>query len=142
MSAQTACWNPSWSSAAWPVLLCLFDGDQITASRRRILAAGCSSAWRAPQAVGRPPFAAAVSSRAAGRWPAAGWVAGGAAGFLAASFPFVIGSPAGFTQQVLLPRPSATVAATGGGGLADLTGLPGITRCGHASSRRAVRWRR
>ncbi len=129
MSAQTVLLEPLLVSGCLAGLLCLFDGNQVTASRRRILAAGllfgvagATKLWAAL------PFAAAVLVT----WPSGPMarrrlVAGGAAGFLGCSLPFVIGSPAGFIQQVFVIQ-----AIRNGGGypaaerLADLTGLPGL----------------
>jgi alpha-1,2-mannosyltransferase len=128
-SAQTVLLEPPLVLFCLAGLLCLFDGDRITTSRRRLLAcgalfgvAGAIKLWAAL------PLLAAVCvawrSGPAARRRLAG---GAAAGFGGCTLPFIIGSPGGFFRQVFV-----TQAVRNGGGyppaerLADLTGLPGL----------------
>ena len=128
-SAQTVLLEPPLVFFCLAGLLCLFDGDRITTSRRRLLAcgvligaAGAIKLWAA-----LPLLAALCVAWRSGPAARGRLVAGGAAGFGACSLPFIIGSPGGFVRQVFV-----TQAIRNGGGyppvdrLADLTGLPGL----------------
>jgi len=128
-AAQTVLIEPLLVFFCLAGLLCLFDGDRITTSRRRLAAcglligvAGAVKLWAAL------PFLAAVAvawrSGPAARHRLA---AGGAAGFAGCSLPFFIGSPSGFVNQVFVTQ---TIRSSNGypplQRLADLTGLPGL----------------
>jgi alpha-1,2-mannosyltransferase len=128
-SAQTVLLEPPLVLFCLAGLLCLFDGDRITTSRRRLLAcgvlfgvAGAIKLWAAL------PLLAAICVAGRSGPAARRTLAGGAAaGFGGCTLPFIIGSPGGFFGQVFV-----TQALRNGGGypaaerLADLTGLPGL----------------
>jgi len=110
-------------------LLSLFDGDKITTSQRRIVAcgvlfgvAGATKLWAV-----LPFLAVLCVAGTPGLGTRCRLLAGGAAGFLACSLPFIIGSPGAFIRDVFV-----TQAERGSSGylplqrMADLTGLPGL----------------
>jgi len=128
-AAQTVLLEPLLVFLCLAGLLCLFDGDKITTSRRRIAAcgvlfgvAGATKLWAAL------PFlavlcVAGVPAMAARRR----LVAGAAAGFLGCSLPFAIGSPGGFIQEVFVAQAERGVSGySPTERIADLTGLPGL----------------
>lgn len=127
-SAQTVLLEPPLVLFCLAGLLCLFDGDRITTSRGRLLACGALIGVGGAIKLWAALVFVAVVCVAWRSGPRARrlLVAGGAAGFLAGTAPFIIGSPA-FFRQVFV-----TQGIRGGGGyplverVADLTGLPGL----------------
>lgn len=134
-AAQTVLLEPLLVFFCLAGLLCLFDGDKITLSRRRIGAcgvlfgvAGATKLWAALPFLAVLCVAGAPAVAARRRLVAlVALVAGAAAGFLGCSLPFVIGSPRGFVREVF-----AAQANRGRSGylplerIADLTGMPGL----------------
>lgn len=126
-SSQTILLEPFLVLACLIALLCLVDGEGITSSARRLWwcgaffgIAGATKVWAIL------PFAAVVIVLSRRGHRSRRKVIGGAiVGFVACSFPFIIGAPASFFQQVVL-----TQAVRNAGGLpfpqrlADLTGIP------------------
>ncbi len=128
-SSQTILLEPFLVLACLVALHCLMDGESITSSSRRLWWCGiCFGIAGATKLWAVLPFVAVLivlSSRGA---RGQGKVVGGAiVGFLACSVPFIVGSPAGFFQQVFVTQ---AVRSAGGlallGRLADLTGIPGF----------------
>lgn len=128
-SAQTVLLEPLLVFFCLAGLLCLFEGNEISTSRRRILTggvlfgvAGATKLWAVF------PFAAILLVLwRLGPRACAAWVAGGAGGFVACSAVFIIGSPSGFAQQVFVTQAIRNVGGySSWQRLADLTGLPGL----------------
>ena len=129
-SAQTVLIEPLLVFLCLAGMLCILEGGRISASRRRVMiggllfgAAGATKVWAL-----FPFIAVLLAAWRLGPRVCLTWVAGGAAGFVACSLPFVVGAPSAFIHDVFVTQAmrSAGSGYTGWERLADLTGLPGL----------------